>query len=351
LKLCNGCCSRHIANCIKGCNTSRATCTAAERSDFQFSSGYQANDSSDYQHILAGFYNQRDSGSYLYKHASSNSSYKGTLEELDSFSRDGKAKEAVEVLQVLEKLHIHVDLQRCLQLMHICGKAKSLEEARVVHRHALHNFHPLKVSTNNRVLEMYFECGSVDDAIDVFKSMPENDLTTWHTMITQLAKNEFAEDSIDIFTQFKNMGLKPDGEMFIGVFGACSMLGDISEGMLHFESMRKDYGIVPTMAHYVSLVEIFGSIGHLDEALEFIQKIPMEPNVEVWKTLMNSCRVHGNTELGDRCAELVEKLDPSSLNDKAKAGLLLEENSDLIKKHEQNKLTINNHPGVLSLSP
>jgi len=344
LKLCNGCCSRHVANCIKRCNTSRAICTSAERSDFHLSGGYQADDSLDYQQNRAGLYNQKASGSYGYKHASSNSSYKGTLEELDSFCRDGKVKEAIEVLQVLEKLHIHVDLQHCLQLMHICGKAKSLEEARVVHRHALQHLHPLPVtvSTNNRVLEMYFECGSLDDAINVFKSMPERDLTTWRTMIKQLTKNGFAEDSIDIFTQFKNMGLKPDGQMFIGVFGACSMLGDISEGMLHFESMSKDYGIVPTMAHYVSLVEMIASIGHLDEALEFIEKMPMEPSVEIWETLMNSCRVHGNTELGDRCAELVEKLDPSCLNEKAKAGLLLGEIS------EQNKSTINNHPKGLS---
>jgi len=70
-------------------------------------------------------YNQRASGSYQDKHASFGRSYISTLKERDSFCRDGKVKEAVEVLQVLEKLHIHVDLQRFLQLMHICGKAKS----------------------------------------------------------------------------------------------------------------------------------------------------------------------------------------------------------------------------------
>jgi hypothetical protein len=69
--------------------------------------------------------------------------------------------------------------------------------------------------------------------------------------------------------------------MFIGVFGTCSMLGDIDEGMLHFESMTRDYGIVPTMAHYVSLVDMIGSIGHLDEALAFVEKMPLEPSVEV----------------------------------------------------------------------
>ncbi|KAK7315793.1 hypothetical protein VNO77_34370 [Canavalia gladiata] len=274
--------------------------------------------------------------------ASNGSTYRGTLEELDSFCMEGKVKEAVEVLELLEKLHIPVGLPRYLQLMHQCGETKSLEEAKIVHKHVLQHLSPLKVSTYNRILEMYLECGSVDDAVNIFSSIPERNLTTWDTMITQLAKNGFAEDSIDLFTQFKNLGLKPDGQMFIGVFSACSMLGDIDEGMLHFESMSKDYGIVPSMIHFVSVVDMIGSIGYLNEAFEFIEKMPMEPNADVWETLMNLCRIHGNTELGDRCAELVEQLDPSRLTEQSKAGLVPVKASDLTKEKEKKKLASKN---------
>lgn len=267
--------------------------------------------------------------------ASNDSPYRGTLEELDSFCTEGKMKEAVEVLELLEKLLVPVDLPRCLQLMRQCGETKSLEEAKIVHRHALQHLSPLQVSTYNRILEMYFECGSVDDALNIFNTMPERNLTTWDTMITQLAKNGFAEDSIDLFTQFKNLGLKPDGQMFIGVLSACSVLGDIDEGMLHFESMIRDYGIIPSMAHFVSVVDMIGSIGHLDEAFEFIEKMAMEPSADIWETLMNLCRVHGNTELGDRCAELLEQLDSSRLSDQSKAGLVPVKASVLSKEKEK----------------
>ncbi|KAK7383475.1 hypothetical protein VNO78_29154 [Psophocarpus tetragonolobus] len=274
--------------------------------------------------------------------SSNDSPYRGTLEELDSFCIEGKVKEAVEVLELLEKLHIPVDLPRYLQLMHQCGETKSLEEAKILHRHALKHLSPLKVSTYNKILEMYLECGSVDDALNIFNNMPERNLTTWDTMITQLAANGFAEDSIDLFTQFKKLGLKPDGQMFIGVLSACSMLGDTDEGMLHFESMSKDYGILPSMAHFVSVVDMIGSTGHLDEAFEFIEKMPMEPNADIWETLMNLCRVHGNTGLGDHCAELVEQLDPSRLNEQSKAGLVPLKASDLTKEKEKKKLASKN---------
>ncbi|KAE9610443.1 putative tetratricopeptide-like helical domain, DYW domain-containing protein [Lupinus albus] len=259
----------------------------------------------------------------------------GTLEQLDYFCMEGKVKEAVEVLEFLEKQHIPVDLPQYLKLMSQCGEAKSLEEAKIVHKHALRHLSPLTVSTYNRILEMYFECGSVDDAVEVFNNMPERNLTTWDTMIMQLAKNGFAEDSLDLFTQFKMSGLKPDGQMFIGIFNACSMLGDIDEGMLHFQSMNKDYGIVPSLAHFVSVVDMIGSSGHLDEAFEFVEKMAVEPSVDVWETLMNLCRAHGNTELADRCAELVEQLDPSRLNDQSKSGLLPVKASDLNKEKEK----------------
>ncbi|GMN55470.1 hypothetical protein TIFTF001_024581 [Ficus carica] len=274
--------------------------------------------------------------------ASASSPYSGTLEELDSFCKDGKFKEAVEVLRLLEERSVPVDLPRYVQLMQACGEAKALEEAKVVHEKILKSQSTLHVSTYNRILEMYSRCGSMEDASLVFDKMPEQNLTSWDIMITWLAKNGHGEDAIDMFTKFKQAGRRPDAQMFIGVFHACSVVGDIEEGLLHFESMSKDFGIIPTMDHYVSVVDMLGSTGFLDEALEFIEKMPLDPTVAVWETLMNCCRVHGHMELGDRCAELVEELEPSRLNKESKAGLVPVKASDLRKEKEKKSLTAQN---------
>ena len=268
--------------------------------------------------------------------------YSGTIEELDGFSKEGKVKEAVEVLSLLEKRCVPVELHQYLQLMQACSEAKSLQEAKSVHQHIVRSLSPLKVSTYNRIIKMYWECGSIDDAFEVFNTMPKQNLTSWDTMITWLAKNGLGEDAIDLFTQFKQQGLKPDGQLFITIFSACNVLGDIDEGMLHFESMSKDYSIVPSMDHYVSVVDMLGSTGYLDEAFEFIEKMPLEPSVDVWETLMNLCRVHGHIELGDRCAEIVEQLDPSRLTEQSKAGLVPVKASDIAKEKEKKKLASQN---------
>ncbi|XP_015581308.2 pentatricopeptide repeat-containing protein At4g32450, mitochondrial [Ricinus communis] len=263
------------------------------------------------------------------------SSYRGTLEELDELCKEKKVKEAVEVLNLLEERRVLVDLPRFLQLMRICGEAKASEEAKVVHDHLVRLQSPLAVSTFNKILEMYGKCGDMDSAFAVFNKMPKRNLTTWDTMIAWLAKNGLGEDAIDLFSQFKQAGLVPDAQLFIGVFSACGVVGDVIEGMLHFESMKKDYGIVPSMEHFVSIVDMLGTIGHLDEALEFIEKMPMEPSIDVWESLMNLSRIHGNLELGDRCAKLVELLDASHLNEQSKAGLVPAKVSNLTKEKDK----------------
>lgn len=74
--------------------------------------------------------------------------------------------------------------------------------------------------------------------------------------------------------------LGKNGQMFLSVFHACSVVGDIVEGMLHFESMSTDYGIVLSMEQYVRLVDMLGSTGYLDEAIEFIERMPIQPRIE-----------------------------------------------------------------------
>ncbi|XP_058091060.1 pentatricopeptide repeat-containing protein At4g32450, mitochondrial-like [Magnolia sinica] len=268
--------------------------------------------------------------------------YKGTVNELDDFCKEGKVKEAVEVLGLLEQQGIVVDLPRYIQLLQACGDAKALEQAKVVHDHISRSMVQVEVWVYNKILEMYSKCSSMDNAYYLFEKMPERNFTSWDTLITGFANNGLGEDAIDMFSRFKQAGLRPDGRMFIGVFSACSVLNAIDEGMLHFESMSKDYSIVPAMEHYVSIVDMLGKSGYLDEAMEFIEKMPVDPTVDVWETLMNLSRVHGNMELGDRCAEFVENLDSSRLTEQSKAGLLPIKASDLAKEKEKKKLSAQN---------
>ncbi|TQD86048.1 hypothetical protein C1H46_028387 [Malus baccata] len=160
--------------------------------------------------------------------------------------------------------------------------------------------------------------------------------------LNRFCKEGKVEEAVDILGTAREAACSCGFASLFTVNAGMRVVGDINEGLLHFESTSKDYGIVPNMHHYVSVVDMLGSTGYLDEALEFIEKMPLEPNVDVWKTLMNHCRVHGQLELGDRCAELIEQLDPSCLDEQSKAGLIPVKESDLVKEIEKKKIAAQN---------
>ncbi|KAJ4913717.1 Pentatricopeptide repeat-containing protein [Raphanus sativus] len=256
------------------------------------------------------------------------------LDSLDALCREGNVKEAVDIIKSWRNEGYLVDLARLLWLAQLCGDAQALQEANVVHEFITSSVSRSDISAYNSVIEMYSGCESVEDALSVFESVPEKNSRTWCGIIRCLAKNGHEEEAVDMFSRFKEEGNIPDGEIFKEVFSACGVLGDINEGLLHFESMNRDYGIVPSVEHYVSIVKMLAEPGCLDEALRFVELV--EPNaVELWETLMNLARVHGDLELGERCQDMVEQIDASRLNRESMTGLVPVKPSDVAKEKLQ----------------
>ncbi|RVW48370.1 Pentatricopeptide repeat-containing protein [Vitis vinifera] len=64
--------------------------------------------------------------------------------------------------------------------------------------------------------------------------------------------------------------------------------------------MRCKYGVKPTIQHYGCMVDLLARTGHLDEAEEFIRKMPIEPDVVLWRTLIWASKVHGDIDRSER---------------------------------------------------
>ncbi|KAK4848110.1 hypothetical protein QYF36_009451 [Acer negundo] len=161
---------------------------------------------------------------------------------------------------------------------------------------------------------MYGKCGSMTDAQRVFDYMPDWNMDSWHLMINGYADNGLGDDGLQFFVQMRTLGMKPNEQTFLAVFSACASADAIEEAFIHFESMKNEFEINPSLDHYLGLVGVLGKCGHLYEAKEFIEeKVPLEPTVEIWEALKNYARIHGDVDLEDLAEELMVDLDPSKL--------------------------------------
>jgi len=75
--------------------------------------------------------------------------------------------------------------------------------------------------------------------------------------------------------------------------------------------MTREFGVPAAIEHCVCIIDLLGRSGKLSEAENFIEEMPVPPNDFIWRSLLASCRIHGNLELGRKATEHLLQSNPS----------------------------------------
>ncbi|CAL4895178.1 unnamed protein product [Urochloa decumbens] len=231
--------------------------------------------------------------------------------ELIGLCREGRVKDAVELLAKGARS----DPPAFYELAAACSNPKLLEELRKVHDFFLRSPFRGDLRVNNKLLEMYAKCAAMPHARRTFDNMPDRDMDSWHIMIDGYSVNGLGDEALRLFEVMKEC-MAPTSHTYLLVLNACANSEAIEEALLYFDAMSRDHGIEPGVEHYVGIIEVLGKSGHLNEAMEYIEKLPFEPNAMVWESVLNLARMNGDIDLEDRAEELLVSLDPSKANPK-----------------------------------
>ncbi|TKW25544.1 hypothetical protein SEVIR_3G126000v4 [Setaria viridis] len=231
--------------------------------------------------------------------------------ELMGLCREGRVKDAVELLTKGAR----TDPPTFYELAAACSNRKLLDELRKVHDFFLRSPFRGDLRINNKLLEMYAKCAAMPHARRTFDNMPDRDMESWHIMIDGYSVNGLGDEALRLFELMKEC-MAPTSHTYVLVLNACANSEAIEEAFLYFDAMSRDHGIEPGVEHYVGIIEVLGKSGHLNEAMEYIEKLPFEPSAMVWESVLNLARMNGDIDLEDRAEELLVSLDPSKANPK-----------------------------------
>ncbi|CAL5358967.1 unnamed protein product [Camellia sinensis] len=162
----------------------------------------------------------------------------------------------------------------------------------------------------NALINMFAKCGDVDKALNLFRDTSERTIVSWTSVIVGMAMHGRGSEAVTLFEEMRETGTAPDDVAFIGLLSACSHSGLVEEGWYYFNSMTKDFGIIPKIEHYGCMVDLLSRAGLIKEALEFVQKMPIEPNPIIWRALIIACRVHGELKLGESITKQLIRNEP-----------------------------------------
>ena len=113
-------------------------------------------------------------------------------------------------------------------------------------------------------------------------------------MISGLSRYSGHQTFIHYFHNMQQEGCLPDEVTFSCILSACSSMGLVDQGWIHFNSITQKHGLSTTMEHCNHMVDILGRAGFLSDAKDLLVTFPLESNTVGWTLLIQHCRMHGN---------------------------------------------------------
>ncbi|RVX01080.1 Pentatricopeptide repeat-containing protein, chloroplastic [Vitis vinifera] len=232
------------------------------------------------------------------------------------YVQNGHLMEALNFFHdMLSRKELFPDNATLLITLSAIAQLGHFDEGVALHCYIEDNGFSLSEKLGVALIDMYAKCGNIDNALSVFEDIDDKSIDHWNAIIGGLAIHGLGEVAFELFMEMEKLFVKPDDITFIGVLNACNHAGLVKEGLMCFELMRRVHKVEPKLQHYGCMVDILGRAGHVEEAKKFVEKMPIEPNDVVWRTLLSACRNHENFTIGEPVAKhliSVDSYNPSS---------------------------------------
>ncbi|KAL6853678.1 hypothetical protein ACP4OV_019707 [Aristida adscensionis] len=228
------------------------------------------------------------------------------------YAKNERPGDAIELFQ--EMMASDADLVpnsiTIVSVLHACAGVNALGQGKVLHAYILRRGFDLLVSVLNALMAMYMKCGCLEAGRYIFNWIGRRrNVVSWNSLISGYGMHGFGHESVQVFEKMIKEGISPNIITFVSVLGACSHAELVEEGKRLFESMLK-HNVTPRAEHYACMVDLLGRAGRLDEAVELIRGMHIEPSPQVWGSLLGACRIHGHVEYAELACSHLFDLEP-----------------------------------------
>lgn len=234
---------------------------------------------------------------------------------INGFAMNGRPNEALVLYRDMSFEGVNPDGFTMVSLLSACAELGALALGRRAHVYLLKIGFTSNLHANNALLDLYAKCGSIREAQQVFNEMEEKNVVSWTSLLVGLAVNGFGEEALELFKEFERERWVPTEITFVGVLYACSHCGMVDEGFTYFKRMQEEFGVVPKIEHHGCMIDLLGRAGLVKEAYDYIQKMPLQPNAVIWRTLLGACTIHGHVALGEVARTHLQQLEPGHSGD------------------------------------
>ncbi|KAK4478417.1 hypothetical protein RD792_013887 [Penstemon davidsonii] len=228
---------------------------------------------------------------------------------ISGYAQQGFNDEALILFNEMRRENVYGDQATFASTVRASANLALLSLGKQLHSSIIRAGFMSNVHCGSALLDMYAKCGSLKDAIAIFKEMPNRNNVSWNAMLSAYAQNGEGKSTLRSFEEMIKSGLNPDPVSFLGVLTACSHCGLVDEALQYFNSMTQTYNVIPRKDHYACMVDVLCRKGRFKEAESLMSEMPFEPDEIMWSSILNSCRIHKNQEFAKKAADELFNMD------------------------------------------
>lgn len=226
------------------------------------------------------------------------------------FVEQGNGERAIRLYSQMQADHATVDDVALICILQACNDRGCLEVCEKLHFDISSGGCDESSTIVATLIDAYANCGSMADAQAILDKCRNADIVVWNACIAGYAQQENTAASLQLFEKLKRAGIKPDEVTYLAILTACSRSRLVAEGLKHFESMTRDYGLHPGLKHYGIMVYLLGNGGEFDRIERMLATMPLQADLTIWLSLLDVCGAHGNLPLAKQAFDLSVKLQP-----------------------------------------
>ncbi|XP_016899723.2 pentatricopeptide repeat-containing protein At2g37310 [Cucumis melo] len=219
---------------------------------------------------------------------------------------------ALDIFRAMQSHGCRPNTVTLASILPIFSHFSTLKGGKEIHGYAIRNTYDGNIFVATAIIDSYAKCGYLQGARQVFDQLKGRSLIAWTSIISAYAVHGDANVALSLFYEMLTYGIQPDQVTFTSVLAACAHSGELDEAWKIFNILLPEYGIQPLVEHYACMVGVLSRAGKLSDAVEFISKMPLEPNAKVWGALLNGASVAGDVELGKYVFDRLFEIEPGN---------------------------------------
>ncbi|KAL3751559.1 hypothetical protein ACJRO7_012398 [Eucalyptus globulus] len=230
---------------------------------------------------------------------------------ISGFVQNGSADKALELFRQMRSESLSPDAVTLVVVLSASAFLAVLAVGSSLHAYSIKKgLSSSNVHVGTALLNFYAKCGDVESARRVFDAMDSKNTVTWSAMIGGYGIHGDGSGSLTLFSDMLKEEIRPTEVIFTSILSACRHTGLVGEGWRYFNSMCQDYNFVPSMKHYACMIDLLSRAGRLEEALEFIEKMPMQPDISLFGAFLHGCGLYSRHDLGEVAIKRMLELHP-----------------------------------------